>query len=159
MFVAWLALGLSIANVAWNAWSWFRTGPRLLVIADVGNTSPLGIGDPAARIIVYNSGRTASTIYEVGFKSPNGAARVVTSDFDEASVHPQPLPERLEPHQRCKRPFVFRLSELHTFCEANDALIAGLLPYVKIGDRSNVDGTWDDEERAAQLGPHYESDD
>lgn len=159
MLVAWLALALSVANIAWSVWSWVRTGPRVLVIADVGWTDMLGMGDVIARVIVYNAGRTAISLYEVGFLAPDGQSIVVWgNDPDGVPMRGEPTPERLEPNSRCARPYKFDVPSLQALCERTDSLVVGLVPYAKLGDRSRVRGHWESDEAAERLGPHYADD-
>lgn len=96
-----LALVLSLASLGWQAWTWLRSGPVLLVevsniITDAGSTSAYGAGTPEhyVQVTVVNRGRAAATINTWGIETPGGKNIFV--------VQPLPfsdrLPARVEPH-------------------------------------------------------------
>lgn len=90
-----LAVVLSAVSIAWQAWSWRRSGPvlRVTAAASVVGTSDDDV-EHFVSVTVANTGRAAATVEGWGFNLRNGGDYVV--------LRPPPfsarVPTRIEPH-------------------------------------------------------------
>lgn len=90
-----LAVVLSAVSIAWQAWSWRRSGPvlRVTTAASVAAVSDDHV-EHFVSVSVANTGRAAATVEGWGFRLPNGMDYVV--------LRPPPfsaqVPMRVEPH-------------------------------------------------------------
>lgn len=95
-----IALVLSVVALAWQAWTWLRSGPVIKVT--VSQTLPLypnHAGDWHTSVAAVNSGRAATTITSFGFETADGRTLYTSSP----AAWSDRLPHRLEPHSSASR--------------------------------------------------------
>lgn len=89
------ALAIAGFSLAWQIWSWARSGPRVKV--SVVYSSPVldgYVGKSHVVVQASNTGRAATTVEGFGFEVPGGFSFVVP----EPATWSAKLPYRLEPH-------------------------------------------------------------
>jgi hypothetical protein len=93
-----LALVLSLASLAWQSWTWLRSGPVLRVeLSDFLTDAASGPGEGLhyfLQVTVINRGRAATTIDAWGIEPPHGSTLVAVHSARFSTR----LPARVEPH-------------------------------------------------------------
>jgi len=93
-----LALVLSMASLAWQGWTWVRSGPVLRVelsnfLTDAASVPGEGLRN-FLQVTVINRGRAATTIVAWGIERPGGSSMVAV----HSERFSDRLPARVEPH-------------------------------------------------------------
>ena len=142
-FIAWLALVVSAASLAWQVVSWRSSGPRIRV--QLTEITPKRDVPGAYMIVLANDGRQAATVPEVRVRSKNGYPLDAEWGVDIEWVHSDPLPVTVEPGGEA------RLYTAHAYMKESifQAGQAGrqkvehwhLIPEARVGT-TWVSGTW-----------------
>ncbi|ROR89335.1 hypothetical protein [Nocardioides aurantiacus] len=97
--IALIALGLSLVSLAWQAWSWKRTGPVVKVqVTNAITDAVTGEPEHYVEVDAVNKGRSATTIMGWGFSMPDGGN---VHQMNPLRIS-EKIPFRLEPHSRAR---------------------------------------------------------
>jgi hypothetical protein len=126
LILAIIGIVLSVASLGWQAWTWSRSGPHVVVTA--ANTWPVYAGQLGAwhvSVTATNNGRAPITIDGWGFELPD------KSDFIEMRppAWATTLPYRLEPHSHAS--WMMEVDDLKSSCAGRGVTVADLRPWVR----------------------------
>jgi hypothetical protein len=133
LIVAILALLASIASLAWQVYSWRRSGPHVKVT--VSNAIPMfdhGPGEHHIDVTAANRGRAATTVLSWGFSLPGDQSVVVTN----ASNWSAPLPHRLEPGSEAS--WSVEAAEIRQVAAEHGLRFSEIVPFVRVAGGARI---------------------
>jgi hypothetical protein len=129
LLIAVLGLVLAVLSLAWQAWTWSRSGPVLSL--STSNQFPSyadHLGDHLVCLTVVNKGRAATTIQAWGIELPDGGNIV---SWNNPPWFTQ-LPQRLEPHASVD--LRIDAEELRQVAAERSVPFDSMRPWVRAGD-------------------------
>jgi hypothetical protein len=132
--IALVALGLSIASLGWQAWTWKNSGPVVEVKVSNAITDALTPGDAQHYVEVeaINTGRAATSVTGWGIGMPGGANVVVTMPLPIS----EKTPCRLESHSRAA--FFIEGDELRRVHAERGIPFEDMWPWVELGSGKKI---------------------
>lgn len=137
-FIAWLALVVSAASLAWQMVSWRSSGPRIRV--QFTEITPKHDFPGAFVIVLFNDGRQAATVPEVQVRTKSGHTLLADWGEDIEWVQSDPLPVTIEPGGEARLYTKHALMKESIF-QAGQVEHRQLIPQARVGT-TWVSGAW-----------------